>query len=165
MPGARVVSGITPVVHEVDSWIAPPPPARLAANLVDYETECRSFSWRDARAELEGLPGGAGLNIAHEAVDRHAGPMGSVVALRWLGRDGSRREFSYADLRQLSNRFANVLSGLGIARGDRVVTLLGRVPELHITALGSWKLGAVFCPLFSAFGPSASNSISIRWTS
>jgi acetyl-CoA synthetase len=126
----------------------------VAPNLADYETARRAFSWAAARAELEGLPRGAGLNIAHEAVDRHAtGPLGAVVALRWLGRDGTRREFTYAELRQLSNRFANVLRGLGIARGDRVVTLLGRVPELHITALGAWKLGAVFCPLFSAFGP------------
>ncbi|HWA58336.1 MAG TPA: acetate--CoA ligase, partial [Gemmatimonadales bacterium] len=37
--------------------------------------------------------------------------------------------------------------------GDRVMTLLGRVPELHIAALGAWKQGAVFGPLFSAFGP------------
>jgi acetyl-CoA synthetase len=152
MAGGSAVSGTG--VKALDSWIAPPPPGTPAANLADYEIERGRFSWAAARAELEGLPRGAGLNIAHEAVDRHAtGPMGAVVALRWLGRDGARREFTYADLRQLSNRFANVLRGLGIARGDRVVTLLGRVPELHITALGSWKLGAVFCPLFSAFGP------------
>jgi len=126
----------------------------VAPNLADYETERRRFSWTLARAELEGLPQRGGLNIAHEAVDRHAaGPRSTVVALRWLGRDGTRRDYTYADLSQLSNRFANVLRGLGIARGDRVVTLLGRVPELHLTALGSWKLGAVFCPLFSAFGP------------
>ena len=126
----------------------------MAPNLADYETERRRFSWTLARAELEGLPQRGGLNIAHEAVDRHAaGPRSTVVALRWLGRDGTRRDYTYADLSQLSNRFASVLRGLGIARGDRVVTLLGRVPELHLTALGSWKLGAVFCPLFSAFGP------------
>jgi acetyl-CoA synthetase len=94
------------------------------------------------------------LNIAHEAVDRHAtGAAGNRVALRWLGRDGSQRDFSYAELRELSNRFANTLRGLGVGPGDRVVSLLGRIPELHIAALGSWKLGAVFCPLFSAFGP------------
>ena len=75
------------------------------------------------------------------------------VALRWLGRDGTRRDFTYAELRDLSNRFANALRGLGVAPGDRVVSLLGRVPELHIAALGTWKLGAIFCPLFSAFGP------------
>ena len=73
--------------------------------------------------------------------------------MRWLARDGTRRDFSYAELRGLSNRFANALRQLGVVPGDRVVSLLGRVPELHIAALGTWKLGAVFCPLFSAFGP------------
>ena len=38
-------------------------------------------------------------------------------------------------------------------KGDRVYSLLGRVPELYVAALGTLKLGAVFCPMFSAFGP------------
>jgi acetyl-CoA synthetase len=41
-------------------------------NLTDYDTAVREFSWDRARAQLDGLPGGRGLNIAHEAVDRHA---------------------------------------------------------------------------------------------
>jgi acetyl-CoA synthetase len=111
------------------------------------------FSWEAARAELEGLPGG-GLNIAHEAVDRQVrAGYGARIALRWLGKNGERREFSYADLAQLSNRFANGLNRLGIQRGDRVCALAGRIPELYIAALGTLKVGAVFCPLFSAFGP------------
>ncbi len=154
MGSGVVVNGTTQVAKGLESWIAPPSPGLLVPNLADYEVERGRFSWALARAELEGLPQGRGLNIAHEAVDRHAaGPGSTVVALRWLGRDGTRRDYTYADLRQLSNRFANVLRGLGVAQGDRVVTLLGRVPQLHLTALGSWKLGAVFCPLFSAFGP------------
>jgi acetyl-CoA synthetase len=154
MGGVKAVLRIPREAKGQESWIAPPPSGPLASNLTDYEVERRRFSWTAARAELDGLPGGTGLNIAHEAVDRHAaGPERTVVALRWLGRDGRRCDYTYADLSQLSNRFANVLRTLGIAQGDRVVTLLGRVPELHITALGSWKLGAVFCPLFSAFGP------------
>jgi len=111
------------------------------------------FSWEAARAELEGLPGG-GLNIAHEAVDRQVrAGRGETVALRWLGKNGERREFSYAELARLSNRFANGLQRLGVSRGDRVCVLAGRIPELYITALGALKAGAVFCPLFSAFGP------------
>ena len=62
------------------------------ANLSDYETAVRSFSWPQARAMLEGLPNG-GLNIAHEAVDRHAqGPLATHRALRWIGKDGARRD-------------------------------------------------------------------------
>ena len=43
----------------------------VAPNLADYAAECRAFTWDAARHALDGLPGG-GLNIAHEAVDRHA---------------------------------------------------------------------------------------------
>ena len=114
----------------------------------------RTFSWAAARAELDGLPGGQGLNIAHEAVDRHAaGPNAEVVALRWLGRDGSRQDISYRELAEHTARFANVLASLGVAPGERVATLLGRVPDLYVAALGTLKRGAVYCPLFSAFGP------------
>ena len=116
-------------------------------------TDATPFSWETARAELEGLPGG-GLNIAHEAVDRQVrAGRGETIALRWLGKNGERREFSYAELARLSNRFANGLNRLGIERGDRICVLAGRLPELYITALGALKVGAVFCPLFSAFGP------------
>jgi len=123
-------------------------------HLLDYAGARRTFTWEAARAELSGLPGGNGLNIAHEAVDRHAvGRRAGQTALRCLGKDGRRREFSYAELAGLSSRFANVMAGLGVRSGDRVVTLLGRVPELPIAALGTWKLGGIYCPLFSAFGP------------
>jgi acetyl-CoA synthetase len=60
---------------------------------------------------------------------------------------------TYAELAGLSSRFANGLSRLGIRRGDRICALVGRIPELYVTALGALKAGAVFCPLFSAFGP------------
>ena len=112
-----------------------------------------AFSWEAARRELDGLPGG-GLNIAYEAVDRHCiGLRGDRLALRWLGKRGEVRDFSYGDLRTLTNRFANVLGRLGIAKGERVFLLAGRIPELYISALGALKIGSVFCPLFSAFGP------------
>ncbi len=78
---------------------------------------------------------------------------GDRVALRWIGRDDRICDFTYAGLVRQINRFANVLTGLGVAKGDRVFTLLGRVPELYIAALGTLKNGSVFSPLFSAFGP------------
>ncbi|HUL01753.1 MAG TPA: acetate--CoA ligase [Gemmatimonadales bacterium] len=113
------------------------------------------FSWDDARAELSGLPGDpTSLNIAHEAVDRHAaGPDRDQLAIRWLGKRREVRDYTYGQLRHLTNQFANVLERLGVAKGDRVYALLGRTPELYVTALGTLKHRAVFCPLFSAFGP------------
>ena len=122
-------------------------------NLADYESEHAGFSWTDAETRLDGLPGG-GLNIAHEAVDRHAtGPDAHRVALRFLHRDETVTDLTYTQLANRTSRFAEALGSLGVDRGERVVTLAGRVPELYVAALGTLKAGAVFCPLFSAFGP------------
>ncbi len=112
------------------------------------------FTWRRARADLDGLPGGRGLNIAHEAVDRHAdGPLAGHVALRCVARDGRVSELSYADLKEQTSRFASLLASLGVGKGDRVFTLLGRSADLYVTALGTMKRTSVFAPLFPAFGP------------
>lgn len=114
----------------------------------------RSTFWDEARAQLDGLPEGRGLNIAHEAVDRHAsGTRADQVAIRWLGKRGATAELTYAELAAQTNRFANVLQTLGVGRGSVVATLLGRVPELYVTVLGTLKSTSVVTPLFSAFGP------------
>jgi acetyl-CoA synthetase len=129
-------------------------PFAVTPNLADYEGTRASFRWDEARAELDGLPGGRGLNIAYEAVDRHAaGELGERVALRFLGRKGEVRDFTYSSLARLSNQFAGALHEQGIGKWDAVFALTGRIPELYIAALGTWKNGGVFCPLFSAFGP------------
>jgi len=123
-------------------------------NLGDYGEARRTFSWSAARAQLDGLPGNGGLNIAHEAVDRHAiGPRREKTALRWLGKEGQVRNITYSELRELTNRFANVLDRLGVGSGERVYSLMGRIPELYFAAHGTLKHRSVFCPLFSAFGP------------
>lgn len=138
--------GWEPIRKRIAEGTAPP-------NLRSYEDECRSFSWNAIRSELTGLPGG-GLNIAYEAVDRHAdGALRDRLALRWIGRDDRVVDFSYRDLQEQTNRFANVLARLGLRKGDVTVAFCGRIPELYIAALGTLKNGGVFGPLFSAFGP------------
>jgi acetyl-CoA synthetase len=115
-------------------------------NLPDYAQARTAYSWEAARRELDGLPGGRGLNIAHEAVDRRAaGSRKDRVALRWLAKTGRVEDFTYARLRSLTSRFANVLRSLGVARGDRVYALAGRIPELYVAALGTLKNRNVFC--------------------
>jgi acetyl-CoA synthetase len=123
-------------------------------NLRDYEAARRRFSWDEARKALNGLPDGAGLNIAFEAVDRHAEGRGADrVALRWIGKTGETKDFSYADLKALSARFANALRALRVGEGERVFVLLGRAPELYVATFGAMKAKCVASPLFAAFGP------------
>lgn len=128
------------------------PSHRPASNQSDATTSARC-NWDQARAELTGLPDG-GLNVAFEALDRHLlDGLADQTALRWIGPDGDRRDFSYRDLAQATSRFAHLLRQLGVQPGERVSSLLGRVPELYVTALGTLKAGCVFLPLFSVFGP------------
>jgi acetyl-CoA synthetase len=123
-------------------------------NLLNYETTYSTFHWDKIRQELDGLPNDGGLNIAHETIDRHAnGQRRNHLALRWIGKDDSQRDFTYLELQKLTNQFANVLNNLNISSGDRICVLTGRIPELYIAALGTLKYRSVFCPLFSAFGP------------
>jgi len=153
--GCNVIFPSIPVRASPMEWerIRKRPDDVVRANLRNYEDCAGSFSWAQARALLDGLPDG-GLNIAHEAIDRHVlAGRGGKLALRWIGRDNAVREFSYADLRAESSRFANVLAQHGIAKGDRAFSLLGRCPELHLAAFGTLRNGSVFSPLFSAFGP------------
>jgi acetyl-CoA synthetase len=128
------------------SWSVPP-------NLTNYQQTYSEFSWDQILQELDGLPNGAGINIAYEAIDRHAnGPKRDKLALRWLGKDGEIVDFTYGDLKEQTNRFANLIRTLGVGKGDRVAVLAGRIPALYIAALGALKNISVFCPLFSAFG-------------
>ncbi len=125
----------------------------VAPNWTDYDQERQTFSWDVARQALQGLPGG-GLNIGFEAVDRHAASeRADHVALRFVARNAPAVDISYAALARQTNRFANVLRGLGVGRGDHLFVLAGRLPELYVAVLGALKNGTVVTPLFSAFGP------------
>ncbi len=126
----------------------------ILPNLINYEEMRESFSWEDESKQLNGLPNSKGLNLAHEAVDRHAkGQRSDHIALRCLGSSGEQQDFSYAELMKLTNCFANVLGSLGVRNNDRVFMLAPHIPELFITALGTLKNRSVFCALFSAYGP------------
>ena len=119
----------------------------------DYESLCSEFKWTDEFKNLDRLPGG-GLNIAYEAVDRHANSdLANTAALRWIRKDRSFIDFTYADLKIQTSRFANVLEMLEIKKNDSVFSLAERIPSLYVAALGTLKTGAVFCPMFSVFGP------------
>jgi len=96
-----------------------------------------------------------GLNACVEICDRHAATDPNRIALRYLRSNGERGELSFAELQRRAAQFANYLKRLGIGRGDRVAGLLPRTPELLITILGTLRAGAVYQPLFTAFGSGA----------
>ncbi|ULQ57606.1 acetate--CoA ligase [Flavihumibacter rivuli] len=119
----------------------------------DYEKLQQQFNWEAEMGCLDQGISEHGLNIGYEALDKQVKEgRGDTTALCFIGKQG-KREFSYAALQLQTNRFANLLHQLGIRKGDRVCTLTGRIPELYIAALGTLKAGAVYCPLFSVFGP------------
>ena len=126
---------------------------QVRPNIPNYHDALQGFSWDGIKAELDGLPGG-GLNLAYEAVDRHvAHGKGDKVAFHWLGAKGEEESYTFSDFQAQSNKFANVLAGLGVELGDRVFIFMDRVPELYFAFFGILKAGAIAGPLFSAFGP------------
>ncbi len=143
-----------PVIPAPMSTRTPAAIQSFLPNLRDYAEAVRDFSWEEEARLLSGSRTGTGLNMAFLAVDRHAeGANSETVALRWIRKDRSFEDFTYNRLQVLSSRFAGVLAGLGVGKGDKVFSLLGRVPALYTTVLGSLRAGTVFCPLFPVFGP------------
>jgi acetyl-CoA synthetase len=121
-------------------------------NLGDYASARGSFSWDAVAADLGLIEDRC--NIAHVAVDRHVeAGLGDVDAIRWLPRRGGAVALTYGELSAQMARFVNVLHGLGHSPGVRVATLMGRIPELYATVLGTLKAGGMVSPLFAAFGP------------
>ncbi len=93
------------------------------------------------------------LNACYECCDRHA--VGDKIALYWQSKDGQKKQYTFKQLQEYSSQFANFLKSQGVGRGDRISGLLPRNVELIITIFAAWRIGAVYQPLFTAFGPKA----------
>lgn len=118
----------------------------------DYAEAARAFDHASAAAAA--LHGNLeALNACVECCDRHAG--NGKLALIYEDRDGNSARYSFDQLKAQAARFANVLKAQGVGAGDRVAGLMPRTPELLVTILATWRLGAVYQPLFTAFGPKA----------
>ena len=159
------------------------PPAEFAAkarvgSVEKYEAMYRrsveepEAFWAEAASELEwfapwekvleGEMGsarwfvGGKLNLSHNCVDRHAlGARREKTALLWEGEPGEVRRISYGELHTLVQRFANVLKGLGVQRGDRVAIYMGMGPELAVAMLACARIGAVHSVIFGGFAAQA----------
>ncbi|MFD9129342.1 AMP-binding protein [Kitasatospora sp. NPDC059571] len=107
----------------------------LLRHRVDYDAACREFRW----------PAPASFNWALDWFDRIARG-NDRLALWVVDEDGSERTRTYQEMSRRSDRVANHLRGLGLGRGDRMLVMLGNVPELWETMLGAIKLGVVVIP-------------------
>jgi len=128
--------------------------ARQAAELLEWSQDWHTIlEWDLPFARW--FVGGK-LNVAHNCLDRHVeAGRGERVAYHWEGEPGDRRTVTYADLRDEVARFANVLKGLGVTRGDRVAIYLPMIPELPVAMLACARLGAPHSVVFGGFSSDA----------
>jgi hypothetical protein len=124
--------------------------------MLSYQDAYRALSIpKLARDVLSGSLDG-GTNAAIECCDRWADD--GRVAINWISRNFAKEEITFTKLRERSSRFANLLRARGIGQGDVVGGLLPRIPDFFVAALGAWRIGAIYQPLFTAFGPAAIES-------
>jgi len=94
-------------------------------------------------------------NIAERCCDSWALDNPDKVAIIHIEADGARRVWTYGELKRASDGLAASLRARGVQRGDRVAVLLAQCPEVLISHMAAYKLGAVILPLFVLFGSDA----------
>jgi len=124
--------------------------ARQALDLLDWSKEWHTIlEWEPPFAKW--FVGGR-LNASYNCVDRHVeAGRGDKVAFHWEGEPGDTRTITYADLLAEVSRFAAVLRGLGVTKGDRVAIYMPMIPELPVAMLACARLGAPHSVVFGGF--------------
>jgi acetyl-CoA synthetase len=124
--------------------------AKQAAELVDWSTDWETIcEWDLPFAKW--FVGGQ-LNVSYNCLDRHVlAGRGDKVAFHWVGEPGDTRTVTYSDLLAETQRFANVLLGLGVTKGDRVNIYLPMIPEAAVAMLACARIGAAHSVVFGGF--------------
>ncbi|MRH45161.1 acetate--CoA ligase [Aquibacillus halophilus] len=129
-----------------------PIPAREGNhNLKDYQAKRKAFSWEEVKKNFSWYHTGK-VNIAYETIDRHAEnpDKKNQTALIYSAPDREEK-LTFSDLKNESNKFANILKKQGVKKGDRVFLFMPRSPEFYASFFGILKVGAIAGPLFEAF--------------
>ena len=101
------------------------------------------------------FPGGQ-INVSENCLDRHlTDGRRNKAALVWKGEPGDTKVYTYHQLWREVNKFANVLRGLGVKRGDRVTIYMPMIPELPIAMLACARIGAIHSVIFGGFSSKA----------
>ncbi|MGE8561030.1 MAG: AMP-binding protein, partial [Acinetobacter sp.] len=89
------------------------------------------------------------VNAYVECCERYLGV--NKTALIWEGKNGESAIWTFEQLAEASGKLANYFTSIGLKAGDCIAGLLPRTPELLITVLATWRMGAIYQPLFTAF--------------
>jgi acetyl-CoA synthetase len=165
------------VLLKEDQKFEPPPEFAAQANASDpeiyeraerdppafWESWARELHWFEPWEQvLEWNPPwakwfvGGKLNASYNCLDRHVeAGFGDRVAYYWEGEDGARKAVTYADLLEMTCRFANVLKQLGVERDDRVAIYLPMIPEAPAAMLACARIGAPHSVVFGGFSAEA----------
>ncbi|RBW71450.1 acetate--CoA ligase [Bacillus taeanensis] len=126
------------------------PAANGEFNLKNYPETYESFQWSEVEKSFSWHRTGL-VNIAYEAIDRHAETeKKNKVALYFSDKERDEK-YTFKEMKDQSNKAANVLKQVDVEKGDRVFIFMPRSPELYFALLGALKLGAIVGPLFEAF--------------
>jgi acetyl-CoA synthetase len=116
-------------------------------------TKVKDVSYRLEDFHIRWYEDGA-LNVSQNCLDRHLTGRGDRVAILWEGdAPGESRKITYRELHADVCRFANVLRGLGVRKGDRVTIYLPMIPEVAVAMLACARIGAVHSVIFAGFSP------------
>ena len=106
---------------------------KISANLKDYDKTYKTFTWHEAEKEVAHLANHK-LNAAHIAIDVHTNTFRkNKIALYYTNAKGSKEEYTFTQLSELSNQFANALTSHAEKKGNRVFIFFSRIPEVYIS--------------------------------
>ena len=128
--------------------------ARQASELVSWDTEWDTIcEWNLPYSKW--FVGGQ-LNVSYNCLDRHViAGKGDKVAFHFEGEPGDSRTITYSQMLDEVQKFANVLKGLGVNKGDRVNIYLPMIPEAAVAMLACARIGAVHSVVFGGFSSQA----------
>ena len=177
MPNETTQSSALDTLGTETRTFPPPPEFAAQANVTDpkiYERaeqdfegfwaeHARTLSWRkpfttvlEWDAPYAKWFSDGQLNVSENCLDRHVqAGKGAKVAYHWEGEPGDTRTLTYQDLLDETQRCANALKELGVAKGDRVAIYMPMIPELPVAMLACARIGAPFTVVFGGFSSEA----------
>ncbi|GIW35762.1 acetate--CoA ligase [Meiothermus sp.] len=126
--------------------------SRVASELHWFKPWDKVLEWNPPNAKW--FIGGQ-LNLSYNCLDRHLATRGNKAAIIFEGEPGDARTLTYQQLHREVSKFANVLKGLGVKKGDRVTIYLPMIAEAAIAMLACARIGAVHSVVFGGFSASA----------